>query len=123
MSAGDGETEKEKGPANLFPVEPTDEDRKVEETLNPVFKGLLGMKIKKSTSFIRHALFIFMQEMGLEPTRGRPRQILSLMRLPFRHSCSFVSNTSILSQGHFNCKYKFKNVQGQINDLEHSFLT
>ena len=28
-----------------------------------------------------------MQEMGLEPTRGRPRQILSLMRLPFRHSC------------------------------------
>ena len=23
-----------------------------------------------------------MQEMGLEPTRGRPRQILSLMRLP-----------------------------------------
>ena len=22
---------------------------------------------------------------GLEPARGRPRQILSLMRLPFRH--------------------------------------
>lgn len=31
-----------------------------------------------------------MQEMGLEPTRGRPRQILSLMRLPFRHSCANV---------------------------------
>ena len=29
-----GETETEKGPANLFPVEPTDEDRKVEEDLN-----------------------------------------------------------------------------------------
>ena len=23
---------------------------------------------------------------GLEPARGRPRQILSLMRLPFRHA-------------------------------------
>ena len=31
-----------------------------------------------------------MQEMGLEPTRGRPRQILSLMRLPFRHSCALI---------------------------------
>ena len=27
-----------------------------------------------------------MQEMGLEPTRSHPRQILSLMRLPFRHA-------------------------------------
>ena len=37
-----------------------------------------------------------MQEMGLEPTRGRPRQILSLMRLPFRHSCTLLT-TSCLS--------------------------
>ena len=37
-------------------------------------------------TYLSESLF-FMQEMGLEPTRGRPRQILSLMRLPFRHSC------------------------------------
>ena len=30
-----------------------------------------------------------MQEMGLEPTRCCQRQILSLMRLPFRHSCRY----------------------------------
>ena len=29
--------------------------------------------------------FSLMRMVGLEPTRGRPRQILSLMRLPFRH--------------------------------------
>ena len=27
----------------------------------------------------------FMRMVGLEPTRGRPRKILSLVRLPFRH--------------------------------------
>ena len=32
-----------------------------------------------------------MQEMGLEPTHSHLRQILSLMRLPFRHSCVFNS--------------------------------
>ena len=32
-------------------------------------------------------LFSLMQEMGLEPTHCCQRQILSLMRLPFRHSC------------------------------------
>ena len=41
--------------------------------------------------------------MGLEPTQGRPRQILSLMRLPFRHSCSFISNVSILAQEKMDC--------------------
>ena len=29
----------------------------------------------------------FMQVVGLEPTRCCHRQILSLMRLPFRHTC------------------------------------
>ena len=29
-----------------------------------------------------------MQVVGLEPTQGCPRQILSLMRLPFRHTCA-----------------------------------
>ena len=33
---------------------------------------------------------------GLEPSRGHPRQILSLMRLPFRHiRRSVILNTSI----------------------------
>ena len=50
----------------------------------------------------------YMQEMGLEPTRSHPRQILSLMRLPFRHSCA--SNSIILPQVSSKCKklfYKF----------------
>ena len=41
----------EKGPVNLFPVEPTDEDLYVEETLNLGFKGLLGMKKKRPRRF------------------------------------------------------------------------
>ena len=36
-----------------------------------------------------------MQEMGLEPTRCCQRQILSLMRLPFRHSCESYYLTGI----------------------------
>ncbi len=28
-----------------------------------------------------------LQVVGLEPTCGCPRQILSLLRLPFRHTC------------------------------------
>ena len=49
-----------------------------------------------------------MQEMGLEPTRSHPRQILSLMRLPFRHSCA--SNSDILSQvpSKFKCLFPTK---------------
>ena len=35
-----GEVETEKGPVDLFPTEPTDEDRQVEETLNHGFKVL-----------------------------------------------------------------------------------
>ena len=42
------------------------------------------------------------QEMGLEPTRSHPRQILSLMRLPFRHSCA--SNSVIIPQVLPKCK-------------------
>lgn len=34
---------------------------------------------------------------GLEPTRGHPRKILSLVRLPFRHirRCEMVSVTTL----------------------------
>ena len=39
-------------------------------------------KIKRPYSFIR---IRSMRMEGLEPSRGHPRQILSLMRLPFRH--------------------------------------
>ena len=41
-----GEVEKEKGPGDLFPTEPTDEARQGEETLNLGFKGLLGLLTK-----------------------------------------------------------------------------
>jgi len=41
-----GEVEKEKGPVDRFPTEPTDEARQGEETLNPGFKGLLGLLTK-----------------------------------------------------------------------------
>ncbi len=40
--------------------------------------------------------------MGLEPTHSHLRQILSLMRLPFRHSCAF--NSDILAQTPEKCK-------------------
>ena len=39
--------ETEKGPVDFFPTEPTDEDRQVEETLNPGFKELLSLTTKK----------------------------------------------------------------------------
>ena len=37
-----------------------------------------------------------MQVEGLEPSRSYPRQILSLLRLPFRHTCVHM-NEDILS--------------------------
>ena len=46
-----GEVEIEKGPVDLFPTEPTDEDRQVEETLNHGFKELLGLRTKKEQVF------------------------------------------------------------------------
>ena len=38
-----GEVEKEKGPVDLFPVEPTIEPHQGEETLDHGFKGLLAL--------------------------------------------------------------------------------
>ena len=58
-----GETETGKGPVDLFPVEPTDEDRQGEETLNPGFKELLGLTTKKE-QVIRPALLSFNAEDG-----------------------------------------------------------
>ena len=40
---------------------------------------------KNSLEFSKE--FTSMQVVGLEPTRGCPRKILSLVRLPFRHTC------------------------------------
>ena len=45
--------------------------------------------------------FFCLRMVGLEPTRGRPRKILSLVRLPFRHirlSQSFLKPISIITQ-------------------------
>ena len=51
---------------------------------------------------------------GLEPARGRPRQILSLMRLPFRHAglfCFRIARTiDILSYHVINCKQFYFNI-------------
>jgi hypothetical protein len=38
--------DKEKGPVDLFPTEPTDEALQGEETLDPGSKGLFGLLIK-----------------------------------------------------------------------------
>ena len=38
-----------------------------------------------------------MRMVGLEPTRGRPRKILSLVRLPFRHIRKSCPNNSYFS--------------------------
>lgn len=46
-------------------------------------------------------MLLFMPVAGLEPARGCPRQILSLLRLPFRHTGNFkvcvVTTRNILS--------------------------
>ena len=47
-----------------------------------------------------------MQEMGLEPTRCCHRQILSLMRLPFRHI-----RISQLFQAEINCNTQLREIQ------------
>ena len=67
----------------------------------------VDVKTKKSSGFLQRILsekpvFKPVQEMGLEPTRSHPRQILSLMRLPFRHSCA--SNSVIIPQVLPKCK-------------------
>ena len=43
--------DKEKGPVDLFPTEPTDEALQGEETLNPGFKDLIGLLIKNKDAF------------------------------------------------------------------------
>ena len=43
-----------------------------------------------------------MRMVGLEPTRGRPRKILSLVRLPFRHIR--ILSTSVNNISNYNCK-------------------
>ena len=53
-------------------------------------------KHKKRT--LVHTKVLFVRMVGLEPTRGHPRKILSLVRLPFRHirMCEmFASQQSI----------------------------
>ena len=61
--------EKEKGPVDLFPTEPTDEARQGEETLSHGLKGLLGMINEKSRGKSLGSFCLLMRKMGLEPTR------------------------------------------------------
>ena len=68
--------------------------------LEPGFKGRSASQKRLHT--VWYEAFFPMQEMGLEPTRSHPRQILSLMRLPFRHSCA--SNSVIIPQVLPKCK-------------------
>ena len=68
--------------------------------LEPGFKGRSASQKRLHT--VWYEAFFPMQEMGLEPTRSHPRQILSLMRLPFRHSCA--SNSIIIPQVLPKCK-------------------
>ena len=57
-----GEADKEKGPVDLFPAEPTDEAFQAEETLNPGFKA---SSARKSPGLSTWALFV--RKMGLFP--------------------------------------------------------
>ena len=61
-----GKTDLEKGPVDLFPVEPTDET----------------YRTKKRVGHLTYSLSFFMRKMGLEPTREYTHKILSLARLP-----------------------------------------
>lgn len=51
-----------------------------------------------------------MQEMGLEPTHCHQRQILSLMRLPFRHSCAYL----LILQA-FSSSYQIRNFPNPVH--------
>ena len=50
-------------------------------------------------------LFLLMPAAGLEPARGCPRQILSLMRLPFRHAGSLAIGSLRLAHARFIISY------------------
>ncbi len=49
------------------------------------FFGILNIKNAESLIIRAFSIFSLLRMAGLEPARSRPRQILSLMRLPFRH--------------------------------------
>ena len=51
------------------------------------------------------APFVLVQEMGLEPTHCCQRQILSLMRLPFRHAGSLAIGSLRLAHARFIISY------------------
>ena len=41
--------------------------------------------MQKKRTLAHYQSSFFVRMVGLEPTRGHPRKILSLVRLPFRH--------------------------------------
>ena len=54
---------------------------------------------------LRTAPFLVVPAAGLEPARGCPRQILSLMRLPFRHAGSLAIGSLRLAHARFIISY------------------
>ena len=57
----------------------------------------IHMKQKQNKNLHENVEIKVVPEVGLEPTRYCYRQILSLMRLPFRHSGIFILTKVILS--------------------------
>ena len=57
----------------------------------------IRMKQKQNKNLHENVEIKVVPEVGLEPTRYCYRQILSLMRLPFRHSGIFILTKVILS--------------------------
>ena len=67
------------------------------ELLFPAHGICSSLFINKKRTLV-HTKVLFVRMVGLEPTRGHPRKILSLVRLPFRHirMCEmFASQQSI----------------------------
>ena len=75
-----GETETEKGPVDLFPVEPTDDAAMLRGDLEPWVQGTPRHEQKKTRSY--DLVFLFVQKMGLEPTLYCYNRHLKPARLP-----------------------------------------
>ena len=64
-----GEEDKEKGPGDLFPSEPTDEGTCAEETLNRGSRDSSAQKIRQPP--LGDCLIFLMRKAGLEPARSQ----------------------------------------------------
>ena len=99
--------EVEKGPANLFPVEPTDEATLWRGDLEPWVQGTPRPENEKRAGHLTCSAFVLMRKMGLEPTRLYKHKILSLACLPIPalpHVRRFVSRRLSYNNKYF-CYY------------------